>query len=104
MRLRQKQVEVAEAPERRIDVPVVRNVVAEVGHRRAIEGREPDPIDAQRPRCAVVQVVEACRDAGEVADTVPVRILERAWIDLVEDALSPPRTAHAPIVPISLVS
>jgi hypothetical protein len=49
-------------------------------------------------------MIEACGDAREVADPVAVRILERAGIDLVEDALSPPRTAHESILPISLVA
>jgi hypothetical protein len=48
-------------------------------------------------------MVQTRRDAREVADAVAVRVLERAGIDLIEDALSPPLTAHGPIVPISLV-
>ena len=103
MRLGEEPVEIGEIPEGRVDVAVVRNVVAEVGHRRAVERREPDPVDAERSWRAVVQVIEARGDAGEVADPVAIRVLERAGIDLVEDALAPPRTAHAPIVPISLV-
>ena len=48
-------------------------------------------------------MVKASGDAREVADPVAVRVLERAGIDLIEDALTPPRTAHASILPISLV-
>ena len=101
---RQEVIELGQISESRIDVAVVRDVVPEVGHRRAIERREPDRVDAERPRCAVVQVIQTRRDAREVADAVAVRVLERARIDLIEDAFSPPLTAHAPIVPISLVS
>src|SRR5438477_5303726 len=100
---RQESIEVGESPEGVIDVAVIRYVVTEVGHGRAIERREPDRIDAERSWRAVVQMIEARRDAGQIPDAVPVRVLERAGIDLVEDAFAPPRSAHAPIVPISLV-
>src|SRR5438034_787734 len=40
--LREQTVEFGEIPERGIDVAIVRDVVPEVGHRRAIERREPD--------------------------------------------------------------
>ena len=49
--LRHQRVEVGERPEDGIDVAVVRDVVAEVGHRRRIERREPDGIDTERTRC-----------------------------------------------------
>jgi len=48
-------------------------------------------------------MVEARGDPSEIADPIAVRVLERPGIDLVEDALSPPLAAHAPIVPISLI-
>ena len=47
MRFREESVELVELPEGRVDVAVVRNVVTEVGHRRAIERREPDRVDAE---------------------------------------------------------
>src|SRR5690606_28932803 len=67
------------------DAAVVGDVVAEVGHRRGLEGGQPDGVDAE-PR----QVVEAPADALEIADAVPVRVLVGARIDLVHDAVSPP--------------
>ena len=67
MGLGDQPVEVGEGAEDRVDVAVVGHVVAEVGHRRAEERREPDGVDAE-PR----QVVEARRDAVEVADAVAV--------------------------------
>jgi hypothetical protein len=92
MRFRQKAVERGEISEDRVYVPVIGNVVPEIGHRRAIERREPDRVDSEGSRRAVVQVIETRRDPGEVADAVAVRILERAGIDLIEDALSPPQS------------
>ena len=102
MRLGEQSVELREVPEGGVDVAVVSDVVAEVRHGRAIERREPDRVDAERSGSAVVQVIEACRDPCEVADPIAVRVLEGARVDLIEDALAPPLTAHAPIVPISL--
>ena len=103
VRFGEKPVELGQISERRVDVAVVRHVVPEVGHRRAIERREPDRVDAQRCRRSVVQMVEARGDPSEIADPIAVRVLERPGIDLVEDALSPPLAAHSPIVPISLI-
>ena len=76
-----------------LDPAVVGNVIAEVGHRRRIEGRKPDGVDAQRRGCSVVEVVEPARDAGEVADPVAVRVLEASRIDLVDHPALPPLAA-----------
>ena len=95
-------VEVGEGPELRIDVAVVGHVVPEVGHRRRVERRDPDRIDAERIGPAV-EVIEVGGDAAQVADPVAVRVREAPRIDLVEDPLAPPlgpesgpRTAHRP--------
>jgi hypothetical protein len=96
VRLLEQMVEVVERAEDRIDVAVIGDVVAEIGHRGAIEGREPHRVDAQRRRRSVVQMVEAPRDAAQIAHAVAVRVLKGARVDLVEDALAPPRSAHAP--------
>ena len=47
VRIGDERVEVGERPEERVDVDVVRNVVAVVGARRGIEGRQPDRVDAE---------------------------------------------------------
>src|SRR5918992_83883 len=39
-------------------------------------------------------MVEPLRDARQVAHTIAVRILERAWVDLVHDAGLPPRSSR----------
>jgi len=78
-------VEVGEGAILRVDVVVVRDVVAEVDLRRGIDGREPDGVDAQ-----ALQIVEARGDAIEVANTVGVRVLKAARIDFVDDRVLPP--------------
>jgi 3-hydroxybutyryl-CoA dehydrogenase len=81
-------VEGREVAEERVDVAVVGDVVAEVGHRRAVDGRQPDRVDPEP-----LQVLEARAQAVEVADAVARRIGERARIDLVDDRLLPPHAA-----------
>ncbi len=69
----QQRVEVGEGAERRIDVAVVGDVVAGVVLRRRIDGGEPDHVNAEGG-----DVVEPRRDAGQVADAVPVGVGEAA--------------------------
>ena len=78
-------VEIGERAEDRVDVGVIGNVVAEVGHRRRIDRRQPDGIDAEP-----LQVVEPRKNSRQVANAVAVRVLERARIDLIDDSLLPP--------------
>ena len=90
MRFLDQAVHRVEIAEVRVDVTVVRDVVAEVRHRRGECRREPDRVDAERFFRAVVQVVEAVDDALQIADAVAVRVLKAARIDLVDDAMLPP--------------
>ena len=85
VRLGEQRVEGREVAEERIDVAVVGHVVAEVGHRRAVDRRQPDRVDAEP-----LQVLEARAEAVEVADAVARRVGERARVDLVDDGLLPP--------------
>jgi hypothetical protein len=58
---------------------------AGVPHGRLEEGRQPNAIDAQR-----LHIVELGGHALEIADAVPIRVHERARIDLVEHRAPPP--------------
>ena len=80
-----ERVPVLQRAEQRVDVAVVGDVVAEVGHRRAVERRQPERVDAQPG-----QVGEPAAQAGQVADPVAVAVLERAGIDLVDRPAAPP--------------
>ena len=81
-----ERVEVLERPELGMHPDVVRDVVAPVvvgrGHRRI----EPDAVDAQP-----LEVVQAGDQPPQIAHAVAVRVREGPWIDLVQDALAPPR-------------
>ncbi len=66
-----------ERPEHRVDVAVVGDVVAAVGHRRRVPGCEPDRVDPQ-----VAQVGELGPHSGEIADAVSVAVREAPHVDL----------------------
>jgi hypothetical protein len=68
---------------------VVGDVVAEVGHRRRVERREPHGVDAEP-----VEMIEVLLDAGQVAGRAPPGAGERPGIDLIEDGALPPGCVH----------
>ena len=85
LRLGDKIVKVSHAAVERIDGGVVGDVIAVVDAGRGIHRRDPDGIDAE-----VVQIVEARRDALDIADAVAVRVLKAARVDFVDDSVTPP--------------
>ena len=86
-------VEVGERPEERVDIAVVRDVVAEVGHRRRVEGRDPERVDAEAVRLPA-QMIEMRDQPAQIADAVARGVREAARVNLVEDRLRPPVGAH----------
>jgi len=90
VRLFGQAVHVRERAEEGIDIGVVGDVIAEIGHRRGIDRRDPDRIDTEPD-----EMIEPRQDAGQIADAVAIRVLKGARIDLIEDpALPPDRRAH----------
>jgi len=85
MGLGQQAVEVIQVAEQRVDVAVVGDVVAEVGHGGLEERRDPDCVHAQRG-----DVVQALDDARQVAYSITVGIEVAARVDLVDDGSAPP--------------
>ncbi len=77
--------EVAHVAELRVDIAVVGNVIAVVAPGAGIEGQQPQGGDAE-----VAQIVEPLGQAGEVADAVMVRVLERLDVQLVDDGVLEP--------------
>ncbi len=78
-------VEVVESAETGVDVAVVGDVVAPVGHGRRVERSDPDEVDAQ-----VCQVVETAVDPNQVTDAVTVRVGERSEVHLIAHRAVPP--------------
>ena len=66
--LGEQRVELGQVAEDRLDVARVGDVVAVVGHRRGVERRDPQGVDAE-----VGEVGQPAADAGQVADAVAVR-------------------------------
>jgi hypothetical protein len=80
-----QRLEVGERAEHRVDIVVVADVVAEVLHRTLEERRQPDAVGAE-----LRDVLEAARDARQVADAVAVAVLVAAGVDLVDHPPTPP--------------
>jgi hypothetical protein len=87
-RRREHAVELPERAEHRIDVLVVRHVIAEVVHRRGVDRRQPERVHAEPG-----EVVEPLLDPFQVTYAVAVRVLERARIDLIDDGIPPPHVS-----------
>jgi len=83
-------LEVLQRSEPRVDPDVVGDVVAEVEIGRRVDRREPDRVDPEGARRAVVQVIEVVLDARQVAEPVAGDVGEAAGIDLIDDPGTPP--------------
>jgi len=70
---------VVERAELRVDVRIVRNVVAIVLQRRRVKGHEPDRVHAQVP-----DVFQFGRQPRKIADAVVVRVEEGLDVQLVD--------------------
>ena len=84
--------EVGLRAEPRVDRGVIGHVVPRVEAGRRVDRGQPDRIDAQ----AVLicgQVVQVIDQPPEIAEAVAVTVGEAAWVDLVDDAASPPVAA-----------
>lgn len=63
-----------------INCAEVRNVVAEIAHRRLEKWANPDCIDAERG-----DALEILDDARQVAQAISIAVFERARVDLIDD-------------------
>src|SRR5277367_2688429 len=91
----EKSFEILHRAKQGIDGPVVGNIIAEVPHGRLEDRRNPDRVDAQ-----IGEIAEPARDSCEIAHSIPIGVLERARIDLIDDSGLPPvRSLHYPTLP-----
>ena len=88
--------EVAERAVARIDVVVVRDVVAVVAAGRGLERHQPDGGDAQ-----ALQIVQAAHQAREIADAVAVGIHVGADGQAVDDGVLVPEVVDHAEAPLS---
>src|ERR1051325_12159045 len=82
-------IEVVKRAEQRVDLGVLRDIVSEVRHWRDEDRRDPDRINPQ-----LGDIGKPLNDAAQISHAVPVAVLKRARIDLVDDAGLPPRRLH----------
>ena len=85
VRLTQKGLEVAHRAIRCVNPGIVRGVVAVVLQGRGAEREQPEGGDAE-----ILQVVEPLGQAREIADAIPVAVVERADVELVNDRVFVP--------------
>src|ERR1700730_6369536 len=86
MRRSDQRIEIVQRAKYRIDVQIVGDVVAKVGHGRRENRRQPDRINSE-----IEEIRQTIDDSRQIADSVAIRVLKRPWINLVEYSLSPPR-------------
>ena len=89
IRLPEQTVHVLQGPEDRIDIPIVRDIVAIVVLGGTEDRGEPDGVHAQ-----CLEIVQLLDDPGQVADAVAIAVPEAAGIDLIDDPALPPVRAR----------
>ena len=73
-------IDILHCAEARVDGAVVGDIVAAIVLRRDEERREPEEVDTE-----FLQIVELRGDAGQIAESVAVRVIEGFRVDLVDD-------------------
>src|ERR1700723_974711 len=86
LRFLREMLEVFQGSIHRVDIFVIRDVIAEIELRRWITRRNPNGIHAE-----VFQVIEFRGDAVEVADAIAIAVGEAAGINFIENGMLPPR-------------
>ncbi len=97
VRLPQEGPEVLQGAVRRVDVGVVRDVVAVVLERRGIEGQQPD-----RGNAEILEIVQLLGEARDITDAVALAVTKCADVHLVDDRVAVPLALVAqPFVPLT---
>ena len=86
VRSTQECVEVFERAKCRIDIAIIGHIISEVPHGGCKEGRYPDTVHAEGGH-----MVQPLRYAVQIANAIPIRILIRPRINLIDDRTLPPR-------------
>ena len=81
-------IEVFERPVGRVDILVVRNVIAKIDLRRREARRDPDCVDAE-----LLQIVELRCDPVQITHAVIVTVGKAARVNFIEDGMLPPGMA-----------
>src|SRR3954451_1973064 len=85
MKLADELIEIRYGAENWIDARVVGNIITEIRHRRGIDWRQPDRVDAEP-----IEIIEPRDNPAQIANAVPAGVLKRTRVDLVDDPPLPP--------------
>lgn len=72
VRVAEEFVEVGQRSEPRVDVAIISHVIAEIPHRRGIDGRQPDRIHSERSGSPIPEIIQPGTDAAQIADAVVI--------------------------------
>src|SRR5256885_15359605 len=78
-------VQVRQGSEERMDIGVIANIIAKIGHRRRIDGREPDRVNAEP-----AQIVQFAGDSREIPYPIAIAIEKTPRVDLINHTRLPP--------------
>ena len=92
--------EIIKRAENRINITIVRHIVAHISLRRWIKRRKPNRIDAKRI-VAALNIIKLIDHAAQVADAIAIRILKRSRIDLIKSVNVAPFFCH--IYPLLII-
>ena len=85
VRFSQQCVEISKCPEERVNIAVIRYVVAEILHRRFRNRGDPDRVCAE-----FGDVGQVLDNALQIADAIAVAVLKAARVDLIDHRPAPP--------------
>src|SRR5215208_8009713 len=85
MGLLDEAIKIVECSVTRVNVLVVRDVVAVVSERRRIEGKQPEAVDPE-----ALEIWKLLREPAEITDAIVVAVEERTNVDLVDDRVLVP--------------
>src|SRR3989442_15797724 len=83
--LLQQGVQILKGPEERMNSGVIGNVIAKIGHRRWVDRREPDGVNAEP-----AQVIQLAGDPRQISYPIAIAIEKTTRIDLINHARLPP--------------
>src|SRR6266566_9755095 len=78
VRLLKQGVQVRQGSKERMDIGVIANIIAEIGHGRGVDGRKPDGINTEP-----LQVVQLAADTRQIPYPIAIAIEKTARVNLI---------------------
>ena len=90
MRLFNQRIEITQCPEHRIDIAVIRDIIAEIKHGGFKEWRDPNRV---HPKAC--DMIKAVNDPRQIANPIIIAVLIAARVDLIDHRTTPPILINA---------